>query len=192
MKELQVPSRPASGERRPPIRLLLADDDADLRARVAARVHGLDESVAVYEADDGAEAVQLGLQLRPQLALLDADLPVLGGVDAALTLRELEPAMRLGVHTDDPRTHREQARAHRLPLFDKVELEHAVGWLEAQVRACSAGRPRRQLRRLRSLECSACGYGVMCAGAPDRCPMCQVEDGWVHGPSPRRELEGVT
>lgn len=170
------------------MRVLLADADAELRSRVADRVRGLFEEVAVFEASDGAEAVQLGLQHRPQLALLDADLPVLGSVDAALTLRELEPTMRLGVHADDPRAHRERTRAHRLSLFDKLRPEHAVGWLLAQGEACSAGRGRRRSLRMRSLECSGCGYGVSCAGAPERCPMCQAEGGWVNRPSVRREL----
>jgi len=32
------------------------------------------------------------------------------------------------------------------------------------------------------LECSACGYGIARATPPERCPMCQSVDAWVHMP----------
>lgn len=31
-----------------------------------------------------------------------------------------------------------------------------------------------------NLECRGCGYGVVSRAAPDRCPMCQRTDVWVH------------
>jgi rubrerythrin len=31
----------------------------------------------------------------------------------------------------------------------------------------------------RSLVCGGCGYGILRAEPPDRCPMCQAEDAWV-------------
>jgi rubrerythrin len=39
-------------------------------------------------------------------------------------------------------------------------------------------RPARKL----SLECSSCGYGIVRATPPERCPMCQRESTWTHGP----------
>ena len=37
------------------------------------------------------------------------------------------------------------------------------------------------LPRKLSLECSSCGYGIVRAAPPERCPMCQAEV-WVHPP----------
>jgi len=37
------------------------------------------------------------------------------------------------------------------------------------------------LPRKLSLECSSCGYGIVRAAPPERCPMCQA-DAWVHSP----------
>lgn len=39
----------------------------------------------------------------------------------------------------------------------------------------------RQSQKL-NLECRRCGYGVVSRAAPDRCPMCQRRDIWVHAP----------
>ena len=33
-----------------------------------------------------------------------------------------------------------------------------------------------------NLECSSCGYGIARSTPPERCPMCQAVDGWVHTP----------
>jgi len=134
-----------------PIRLLLADDDPPLRSLLVSRAHDTIEAIAVLEAGDGAEAVQLGLQRRPQIALLDVNMPLVGGIEAAVTLRELQPQMRLALHTADPLAHRERARERRLLLFDKLELDQVIGWLETQVRDClqlPVG-PRRQARTKR-------------------------------------------
>jgi rubrerythrin len=35
------------------------------------------------------------------------------------------------------------------------------------------------LPRKLSFECSSCGYGIVRAAPPERCPMCQA-DAWVH------------
>lgn len=40
------------------------------------------------------------------------------------------------------------------------------------------------------LECRGCGYGVVTRVAPDRCPMCQGTDLWVH--ALWRPFHGVT
>jgi CheY-like chemotaxis protein len=177
----------------PRVRLLLAGDDAGSRSLLATRVLESVGAVVVLEAEDGAEAVQLGLQHRPQIALLDVEMPKLGGIDVAITLRELAPTMRLAVRGPDPRTHHERARAHRLPLFGVLEQERTLRWLEGQVQACADGRRRPTLRQSCALECSSCGYGIACARPPARCPMCHAEDAWIEAPwRPfRREVESV-
>jgi len=38
------------------------------------------------------------------------------------------------------------------------------------------------LPRKLSLECSSCGYGIVRASPPERCPMCQRAARWVHTP----------
>jgi rubrerythrin len=38
------------------------------------------------------------------------------------------------------------------------------------------------LARKLSLECSSCGYGIVRAAPPERCPMCSAVEAWVHAP----------
>jgi CheY-like chemotaxis protein len=56
---------------------------------------------------------------------LDVDMPRLGGIEVAMTLRELRPQMRLALQSADSHAHRDRARECRLPLFDKVEIDRA-------------------------------------------------------------------
>jgi CheY-like chemotaxis protein len=110
VESLAAVSEAASREREPRVQLLLADDDAMLRSLVAARVRSTVTALAVLEAKDGAEAIQLGLQQRPQIALIDVNMPRVGGIEAAITLRDLQPQMCLALQTGEPAAHRERAR----------------------------------------------------------------------------------
>jgi CheY-like chemotaxis protein len=176
------------------MKLLLADDDAGVRSLVGAvaseRVRGL----AVLEAADGLEAIEIGLRRRPEIALLDVGMPRLGGLETALALRELEPRMRIALHTGDPGLYRDDAREHCLPLFDKLELERVTQWLEVQAHQRATGGARRRARwRELSFACATCGYGIARSIPPDRCPMCQSEVAWVRpafGP-PRQPLDAL-
>lgn len=161
------------------IDLLLADEDPALRSLVASLARDTVRGLAVHEAADGAEAVQIGLQRRPQLALLDVNMPRLGGVEVAMTLRELHPQVRLALHTAEPDRYRQRAREQRLPLFDKLELEDVLTWLEAEAQSFLE---RPGLLQRRSLQCSGCGYGIVRAIPPERCPMCRGDATWIHAP----------
>ena len=89
----------------------------------------------VIEARDGAEAVQLGLQLRPAIALLDLYMPRLDGIAAALTLRELVPAMEIALHSSDRRTLDDRAEGLGIPIFDKQDLDHVCAWVATRARS---------------------------------------------------------
>lgn len=164
---------PAAGdaERKPQPALLLADDEPSLRTLLAVRATHAVEGLSVLEAEDGAQAVQIGLQERPGLALLDVQMPRLGGMEAAVTLRELHPQIRLALYTAEPAVHRERAREQGLLLFDKLDLDRPIRWLELQVRPLPPtpwSRPQK-----RNLECAVCGYGAAHPEPPEHCPMCQ-------------------
>ena len=168
MEALAARRRPTADDYEPRVRLLIADDDRAARSRLASSARDALGEIAVFEAGDGAEAVRLGLQQSPDIALLDVNLPRLGGIEAAVTLRQLKPRVRVALRTGDARIHRDRAREHRLPLFGKLELERTLAWLEAQVA------PRK-----RSFVCAACGYGALRATAPGRCPMCHAQGAWI-------------
>ena len=93
----------------PQLALLVADDEPSLRFLLASRARQAVDSLVVLEAEDGAEAVQIGLRHRPALALLDVQMPRLGGIEAAATLRGLHPSIRVALCTPDPGAHRGRA-----------------------------------------------------------------------------------
>ncbi|WP_328378717.1 response regulator transcription factor [Streptomyces sp. NBC_01020] len=73
------------------VRVLLADDEALIRAGIRA-VLAADPSIEVVaEAADGHEAVELALKHRPDVALLDIRMPRLDGLRAARELRTAAP-----------------------------------------------------------------------------------------------------
>ena len=115
MEEIAVPPDMHGNGPEPRVQLLVADDDALARSLLISSARETVGEVIVLEAEDGAEAIQLGLQQLPDIALLDINMPRLGGIEAAITLRELQPRIRLGLQTGDLLAHREQAHEHQPP-----------------------------------------------------------------------------
>jgi DNA-binding NarL/FixJ family response regulator len=74
------------------IRVLLADDEAMIRAGVAA-ILATDPGIAVVaEAGNGSDAVELARRHRPDVAMLDIRMPKMDGLAAAAEIRRLLPA----------------------------------------------------------------------------------------------------
>ncbi|MCX5152192.1 MULTISPECIES: response regulator [unclassified Streptomyces] len=68
------------------IRVLLADDQALVRAGFRALLDAQPDIEVAGEAADGAEAVRLARELRPDVALMDIRMPVLDGLAATRTI----------------------------------------------------------------------------------------------------------
>ncbi|MEO3801974.1 response regulator transcription factor [Nonomuraea sp. B1E8] len=73
------------------IRILLADDEAMIRAGVRAILASDPSLEVVAEAADGRQAVDLAISHRPDVALLDIRMPRLDGLAAAAELRRAAP-----------------------------------------------------------------------------------------------------
>lgn len=75
-----------------PVTVLLADDEAMVRAGVRAILAADPGIEVVAEAGDGRTAVELVRAHRPRVALLDIRMPKLDGLAAAAEIRRLVPA----------------------------------------------------------------------------------------------------
>src|SRR5579875_740410 len=64
------------------IRVMLADDQALVRAGFVALLDAEDDIEVIGEAADGREAVQLALRARPDVVLMDIRMPGLDGIEA--------------------------------------------------------------------------------------------------------------
>jgi two-component system nitrate/nitrite response regulator NarL len=77
------------------IRVLIADDHR-LFAEALEAMLSADERIAVVgRAGDGGQAVQLALELAPDIVLMDISMPVMDGFEATQRIREQHP--RVGV-----------------------------------------------------------------------------------------------
>ena len=121
------------------VTILVADDEPSLMSLLTERLRNSVAGADLLQAIDGAEAVRLGLQQQPGIALLDIWMPRLGGIEAALTLRSLRPAMQIALQSADAEDHRVRAADLGLLLFDKRDLEQPLAWIEARARegACA-------------------------------------------------------
>ncbi|MBX0299064.1 response regulator transcription factor [Cryobacterium sp. 1639] len=68
---------------RPVIRLLIADDEHLIRGALSALLGLEDDIEVVASVDNGVAAAELALQTRPDVCLLDLEMPQADGIEAA-------------------------------------------------------------------------------------------------------------
>ncbi|HEY7304531.1 MAG TPA: response regulator transcription factor [Bryobacteraceae bacterium] len=81
------------------IRILVADDHNVVRQGLVALIKTVPDMTVVAEAADGAQAVELFRQHRPDVTIMDLRLPGMSGVDAITHIRRDFPSARILVLT---------------------------------------------------------------------------------------------
>lgn len=121
------------------IRILLADDHVMMRGGVRLMLERQPGLKVVAEASDGREAVELVASTNPDLAILDAAMPNLNGIDAARQITQRHPKVGviiLSMHSDESYVLRAlSAGARGYLLKDSTETD-----LVGAVRAVSGGK----------------------------------------------------
>src|SRR5688572_21999 len=119
-----------------PMRVLLVDDHALVRSAIRQALEAPDIEV-VGEARSAEEALEMGPRLRPDLLLLDIDLPGMSGIEA---VRELAPRL------PDTRVVMLTVSTDRHNLLDAIR-HGAAGYLTKDLTGEALQRAVRGLRR---------------------------------------------
>jgi DNA-binding NarL/FixJ family response regulator len=83
----------------PKITVMVADDHPMMREGIAALLSQESDIHLVGEASDGEQAVELHRKLRPDVTLMDLQMPRAGGLDAIVAIRAEAPSARIIVLT---------------------------------------------------------------------------------------------
>ena len=73
------------------LNILIADDETPARNRLRDLLADIENVAVVAEAKNGKEAIDLALQTKPDLMLLDIRMPLMDGIEAAQHAQKLAP-----------------------------------------------------------------------------------------------------
>ena len=126
------------------MRVLIADDHGLFRdgMRSLLEARGID---VVGEARNGREAVELALQLRPEIVLMDLAMPLLNGLEATRLLSAQAPDIRVIVVTaseDDANLFEAIKSGAQGYIFKNLEAEQFFPLLEGVTRGEPALNPK--------------------------------------------------
>jgi DNA-binding NarL/FixJ family response regulator len=83
------------------VSILLVDDFEDWRKQVRSQLQARPEWQVICEVSDGAEAVRMAEESKPDIILLDIGLPKLNGIEAARRIQKLSPNSKIVFLTTD-------------------------------------------------------------------------------------------
>lgn len=122
-----------------PITLLLIDDHFVVRSGLAASLELEDDLQVVAEADNGGQALALFERHRPDVVLMDLQLPGLNGIEATAAILTLHPEARVLIFSTFARDE-EILRALRAGALGYLQKSASRPELIAAIREVAAGR----------------------------------------------------
>ena len=115
-----------------PIRVMIADDHPLVRSGLRVLLEREGEFHVVAEAADGYEAIDLAALHKPEVILLDVGMPRLSGPDAAMSISQKLPGVRIvmvSMHSDEAyvlRALKAGARGYLLKASPEADVLAAV------------------------------------------------------------------
>jgi DNA-binding NarL/FixJ family response regulator len=76
-------------------RIMLADNQTLFRSGLRSLLTGFDDLEVVGEAANGEEAVSLAARLKPEVLIMDIDMPGLSGLEAAIQIKAAVPECKI-------------------------------------------------------------------------------------------------
>jgi CheY-like chemotaxis protein len=113
-----------------PLRVLVVDDDPDIRQLLVTMLPGLCVCEIVGQADSGSSAIAGAETLRPDLIVMDVMMPVIDGCSATRTITSRWPDVRVvGFTAGNPQVHEAIVEAGAVRSIDKAELSSLVDFI---------------------------------------------------------------
>ncbi len=115
-----------------PVRILIADDNADFREGLCGLLDAQPDTQVVGEATTGEQAVTLAARLQPDVVLMDLKMPGMNGIEATRRIAQTSPHIGILVVTmyeDDDSVFaamRAGARGYLLKGAPKAETLRAI------------------------------------------------------------------
>ena len=129
---------PGSASSEAPIRVVLADDHALVRAGMRSLLGGMAQVEVVGEAASGEDALVLAERERPDVVLMDIAMKGMTGLEAAARMREQHPGVRvviLSMHAGEEYV----LQALRAGAIGYLLKDAATGELELALRSVMRG-----------------------------------------------------
>jgi DNA-binding NarL/FixJ family response regulator len=86
------------------VRILIADDHGIVRSGVRLLLDRQPDMEVVAEAEDGVDALEKTVELKPDVAVLDVSMPRMTGLQATHEIKQMSPATQvliLSMHDDE-------------------------------------------------------------------------------------------
>jgi DNA-binding LytR/AlgR family response regulator len=139
------------------VRALIVDDEPLLRTHLAHHLAQLWPELEIAgEARNGREAVDLVVQLQPDVVFLDVHMPGMNGVEAA---RLMGPDVQIVFVT--------AYEQYAVAAFEQGAIDYLVKPFDAERLAESVARLRRRVAERRRMDASAAGLGQVTSLAAD-------------------------
>lgn len=120
------------------ISVLLVDDHALMRMGIRSLVELQPDMEIVGECDDGASAIQVAQDLKPDVIIMDLMMPSLGGADATKSIKSILPPTKIIILSSFG-TSVEMTRAISFGADGAVLKESPITELLASIRTVAAG-----------------------------------------------------
>lgn len=117
------------------IRVLIVDDVERVRQDLCTFLSLTGNIEIVGEARDGLEAIRLVQTLHPQVILMDIEMPIMDGYEAARQIKALEPSchiIALSIHAGEA----ERQQALRAGMADLIAKGAPLEMLLRAIREC--------------------------------------------------------
>jgi two-component system NarL family response regulator len=122
----------------PPVTILIADDHAVFRMGLVALLQNADDFHVIAEVDNGSDAIERFLEVKPDLGIFNVRMPVIDGIEAAKQVLKLAPEAKLVMLSSSDLVN-DIAQAVRAGARGYLNKRAAPSKLLEQLRAAAAG-----------------------------------------------------